>query len=137
MRAVAPFLAGASGMRLRAFLPWSLLGTAAWAATFTLAGYAFHDSFSAAAEHLTHAAFAIALIAAGVFLWRARRRRAVCSGSLSGRRSAPQRFPEPRFRREATHSAKSGQSQTLLTDRQLQYSKLPKAHESVNRSQMA
>ena len=26
VRAVAPFLAGASGMRLRAFLPWSLLG---------------------------------------------------------------------------------------------------------------
>ena len=31
IRAVAPFLAGSSGMRLRAFLPWSLLGTAAWA----------------------------------------------------------------------------------------------------------
>ena len=46
VRAVAPFLAGASGMRLRAFLPWSLLGTAAWATTFTLVGYAFHDSFS-------------------------------------------------------------------------------------------
>jgi membrane protein DedA with SNARE-associated domain len=74
VRAVAPFLAGASGMRLRAFLPWSLLGTAAWAATFTLAGYAFHDSFSAAAEHLTHAAFAIALIAAAAVLWRTRRR---------------------------------------------------------------
>ena len=40
VRAVAPFLAGASGMRLRAFLPWSLLGTAAWATTFTLVGYA-------------------------------------------------------------------------------------------------
>ena len=39
MRAVAPFLAGASEMRLRAFLPWSLLGTAAWATTFTLVGY--------------------------------------------------------------------------------------------------
>jgi membrane protein DedA with SNARE-associated domain len=74
VRAVAPFLAGASGMRLRAFLPWSLLGTAAWAATFTLVGYAFHDSFSAAAEHLTQGAFALALLAAAVLAFRARRR---------------------------------------------------------------
>ena len=56
VRAVAPFLAGASGMRLRAFLPWSLLGTAAWAATFTLVGYVFHASFSAAADYVTHGA---------------------------------------------------------------------------------
>jgi membrane protein DedA with SNARE-associated domain len=48
IRAVAPFLAGASGMRVRAFVPWSLLGTAAWATTFTLVGYVFHASFSAA-----------------------------------------------------------------------------------------
>ena len=74
MRAVAPFLAGSSGMRLRAFLPWSLLGTALWASTFTLVGYAFHDSFSAAASQLTHAAFALAIIAGGAFAWRARRR---------------------------------------------------------------
>jgi membrane-associated protein len=74
VRAVAPFLAGASGMRLRAFLPWSLLGTAAWATTFTLVGYAFHDSFSAAASHLTHAAFALAIVAAGVLAYRAHRR---------------------------------------------------------------
>jgi membrane-associated protein len=74
VRAIAPFLAGASGMRLRAFLPWSLLGTAAWATTFTLVGYAFHDSFSTAAKHLTHATFAIAIVAAAVFTWRAHRR---------------------------------------------------------------
>ena len=76
VRAVAPFLAGSSGMRLRAFLPWSLAGTAAWATTFTLVGYAFHDSFSTAAKHLTHAAFALAVVAAVVLLWRARRRSA-------------------------------------------------------------
>ena len=74
VRAVAPFLAGSSGMRLRAFLPWSLLGTAMWATTFTLVGYAFHDSFSTAASHLTHAAFALAIVAAAVFAWRAHRR---------------------------------------------------------------
>ena len=75
MRAVAPFLAGSSGMRLRAFLPWSLLGTAAWATTFTLVGYAFHDSFSTAAKHLTHGAFALALIAAAALAWRAHAQR--------------------------------------------------------------
>jgi membrane-associated protein len=74
VRAVAPFLAGASGMRLRAFLPWSLLGTAAWATTFTLVGYAFHDSFSTAAKHLTHGAFALAIIAAAALAFRAHRR---------------------------------------------------------------
>ena len=73
VRAVAPFLAGASGMRLRGFLPWSLLGTAAWATTFTLVGYAFHDSFSTAAKHLTHAAFAAAIVAAAVVAFRAYR----------------------------------------------------------------
>ena len=46
IRAVSPFLAGSSGLRFRAFLPWSLLGTAVWASAFTLVGYAFSESFS-------------------------------------------------------------------------------------------
>jgi membrane protein DedA with SNARE-associated domain len=71
VRAVAPFLAGASGMRLRAFLPWSLLGTAAWATTFTLVGYAFHRSFASAAHTLTHGALALAVVATAVLLLRA------------------------------------------------------------------
>jgi membrane protein DedA with SNARE-associated domain len=73
VRAVAPFLAGASAMRLRAFLPWSILGTGLWATTFTLVGYAFHDSFSAAAGNLTHAALALAVLAAAILAWRAHR----------------------------------------------------------------
>ena len=73
VRAVAPFLAGASGMRLRAFLPWSLLGTAAWAATFTLVGYIFHASFSAAADYVAHGAFGLAVVAAVGLAWRAHR----------------------------------------------------------------
>jgi membrane-associated protein len=71
VRAVAPFLAGASGMRLRAFLPWSLLGTAAWATTFTLVGYVFHRSFASAAHTLTHGALALAVVATAVLLLRA------------------------------------------------------------------
>jgi membrane-associated protein len=73
VRAVAPFLAGSSGMRLRAFLPWSILGTAAWATTFTLVGYVFHRSFSAAADYVTHGAFALAVVAAVALAWRAHR----------------------------------------------------------------
>jgi membrane-associated protein len=73
VRAVAPFLAGSSGMRLRAFVPWSLLGTAAWAATFTLVGYVFHRSFSAAADYVTHGALALAVVAGVALAWRAHR----------------------------------------------------------------
>jgi membrane-associated protein len=74
VRAVAPFLAGASGMRLRAFLPWSLLGTGVWATTFTLIGYAFHESFASATKGLTYGALGVALLAAGAIAWRHRRR---------------------------------------------------------------
>jgi membrane protein DedA with SNARE-associated domain len=73
VRAVAPFLAGASRLRLRAFLPWSLLGTAAWATAFTLVGYAFHESFASAAHTLTHAALGLAVVAAAVVAFRAHR----------------------------------------------------------------
>jgi membrane-associated protein len=73
IRAVAPFLAGASGMRLRAFLPWSLLGTAAWATAFTVVGYIFEDSFSSASDLLAHGLFAAAVVAAAVLAFRAHR----------------------------------------------------------------
>jgi membrane-associated protein len=73
VRAVAPFLAGSSGMRVRAFLPWSILGTAAWAATFTLVGYIFHRSFSAAADYVTHGALGLAVVAGLALAWRAHR----------------------------------------------------------------
>jgi membrane-associated protein len=61
-------------MRIRAFLPWSLLGTFVWATAFTLVGYAFHASFSAAAGALTHGALAIAVVAAAVLALREYRR---------------------------------------------------------------
>jgi membrane-associated protein len=75
VRAVAPFLAGSSGMRLRAFVPWSLIGTALWAATFTLVGYAFHESFESASKSLTQGLLGAALLAAAVIGWRHHRRR--------------------------------------------------------------
>ncbi len=73
VRAVAPFLAGASGLSLRGFLPWSLLGTLAWGSAFTLIGYAFHESFQSAAHLVTHAMFGAAVAAALVLAWRAHR----------------------------------------------------------------
>ena len=81
VRAVAPFLAGASGMRLRDFLPWSLLGTFLWATAFTLVGYAFHASFASAAHTLTHAAFGAAVLAAAVLAFRAHRQARAASAS--------------------------------------------------------
>jgi membrane protein DedA with SNARE-associated domain len=77
VRAVAPFLAGASRMRPRAFLPWSLLGTAAWSATFVIVGYAFSDSFGKASDAITHGALAAAVLATAVLLVRARRQATV------------------------------------------------------------
>jgi membrane protein DedA with SNARE-associated domain len=80
IRAVSPFLAGASGLRLRSFLPWSLIGTAVWASAFTLVGYAFSESFSKAAGALTHGAFALAVLAAVVLAVRVHRKAARPSG---------------------------------------------------------
>jgi membrane protein DedA with SNARE-associated domain/membrane-associated phospholipid phosphatase len=45
VRALAPFLAGASRMPLRTFLPYDVLGAGAWSATFCVLGYAFWRSF--------------------------------------------------------------------------------------------
>ena len=73
VRAVSPFLAGASGLRTGAFLPWSLLGTAVWASAYTLAGYAFHRSFASATHVLTYGALGLAVLAALVLAMRARR----------------------------------------------------------------
>ena len=64
VRAVAPFLAGRLGMRLRAFLPWSLLGTAAWAAAFTLIGYLFQELVRRGGRRVAHGAFGLAVLAA-------------------------------------------------------------------------
>jgi membrane protein DedA with SNARE-associated domain len=75
VRAVAPFLAGASKLPLRRFAPFSLLGTLAWSAAFTHVGYVFHESFSAAAGALTHGALALAVVAAAVLTVRALRTR--------------------------------------------------------------
>jgi membrane protein DedA with SNARE-associated domain/diacylglycerol kinase family enzyme len=64
VRAVSPFLAGASGFALRRFLPWSAAGALAWAAAFTLIGYAFSESFSQSGEAAARIALAAVALAA-------------------------------------------------------------------------
>ena len=75
VRAVAPFVAGASGLALRRFLPFSIVGTFVWAVGYTLAGYAFSESFEAAAGALTHGALALAVLAAAAVAVKALRDR--------------------------------------------------------------
>ncbi len=50
VRALAPFVAGSSGMRYTYYLPFSVLGTGLWAATFSLIGYFASQSLDAAAS---------------------------------------------------------------------------------------
>jgi undecaprenyl-diphosphatase len=66
VRALAPFIAGSSGMRYRNYLPYSLLGTGLWAATFSLVGYFASQHLDAAANAAGKSTFyfglAVALI---------------------------------------------------------------------------
>ncbi len=50
VRAVAPFTAGSSGLRYRSFVPYSVLGTGLWSATFCLVGYYASQNIDRAAE---------------------------------------------------------------------------------------
>jgi membrane protein DedA with SNARE-associated domain len=73
IRAVAPFLAGSTGMRLRAVLPWSLLGTGVWSTAFVLVGYACSASVEHATGVLSKGALGLAVVAALILTVRARR----------------------------------------------------------------
>lgn len=53
VRTLTPFVAGVCGLTLRRFLPYSVGGALAWAATFTLLGYVFSDSCTAAWDVVT------------------------------------------------------------------------------------
>jgi len=74
VRAFAPFIAGSSGMRYRAFVPYSILGTGLWASAHILVGYFFSRSIESAAEYAGRGAFVLAstivVVVAVVFLVR-------------------------------------------------------------------
>jgi membrane protein DedA with SNARE-associated domain/membrane-associated phospholipid phosphatase len=57
VRAFAPFIAGSSGMRYRAFVPYSILGTGLWSSAHILIGYAFSRSIDTAAKYAGRGAF--------------------------------------------------------------------------------
>ncbi len=77
VRALAPFIAGASGMAYRRFVPFSVVGTGLWATTFCVLGYVFWRSFDRVAHIAGQAVFGFGLtVAVIVGLVTAYRRRA-------------------------------------------------------------
>jgi len=77
VRAIAPFVAGSSGMRYVRFIPYSVMGTGLWATTFLLLGYFFWRSFDRVADIAGRATFAFAVVAgtAAAIFWAYRRLR--------------------------------------------------------------
>ncbi|WP_445152287.1 bifunctional DedA family/phosphatase PAP2 family protein [Baekduia sp. Peel2402] len=70
VRAVNPFLAGSSGMPLRRFLPYDILGAGAWATMLLVLGYIFWQSFDQVlewAERGTLALGTVIVVLAAVF----------------------------------------------------------------------
>ena len=62
VRALAPFVAGSSGMRYRAFVPYSILGCGLWSAAHILIGYFFSRSIDTAAKYAGRGAFLLATL---------------------------------------------------------------------------
>ncbi len=57
VRALAPFIAGSSGMGYRGFVPYSVLGTGLWASAHIMIGYLFSRSIEAAADYAAKGIF--------------------------------------------------------------------------------
>jgi membrane-associated phospholipid phosphatase len=74
VRALAPFIAGSSGMRYRDFVPYSILGTGIWSSAHILIGYAFSRSIDTAAEYAGRGAFLlgtlIVVVVGSIYLYR-------------------------------------------------------------------
>jgi undecaprenyl-diphosphatase len=77
VRAVAPFIAGASGLAYRRFLPYSVIGTGLWGTFYTLLGYLFYRSFDKVAGYAGQATlvFATLVITIVSTVWSYRRLR--------------------------------------------------------------
>jgi len=74
VRALAPFIAGSSDMRYRAFVPYSILGTGLWSSLHIVVGYLFSRSIETAAEYAGKGAFLlgtlIVIVVGSVLLYR-------------------------------------------------------------------
>ena len=74
VRAIAPFIAGSSGMRYSRFIPYSIIGTGLWSTCFLLLGFFFWQSFDKVAEYAGRATLVfgilVALVVGIVWTWR-------------------------------------------------------------------
>jgi membrane-associated protein len=101
LRALTPFVAGASRFPLRRFVPYTAMGALGWAAAFTLVGYGFSESFESAGEDAARIALAAALAVGAVMLiaavgsGRLRRARGHEPQQRQGRQGAERRPDEP------------------------------------------
>jgi membrane protein DedA with SNARE-associated domain len=76
VRAIAPFLAGASRMELRKFIPYDVLGSGLWAALFCLLGFFFWRSLDQVEAYIGRGAAAFTgLVVVGLVIWFVRRLR--------------------------------------------------------------
>jgi membrane protein DedA with SNARE-associated domain/membrane-associated phospholipid phosphatase len=77
VRALAPFIAGSSGLPYRRFIPYSIVGTGLWASLFCTLGYLFWRSFDKVAHLVGQAVFGfgvtVAVIVGVVVAYRRRR----------------------------------------------------------------
>jgi membrane protein DedA with SNARE-associated domain/membrane-associated phospholipid phosphatase len=77
VRALAPFIAGSSGLPYRRFIPYSIVGTGLWSTLFCTIGYLFYRSFDKVAHLVGQAVFGfgvtVAVIVGVVVAYRRRR----------------------------------------------------------------
>jgi membrane protein DedA with SNARE-associated domain/membrane-associated phospholipid phosphatase len=74
VRPIAPFIAGASGMRYRRFLPYSVLGTGIWGPGLCVLGYIFWQSFDQVTKIAGRATLVFTvLVAIGAGVWYLRK----------------------------------------------------------------
>jgi membrane-associated protein len=99
IRAVSPFIAGASGLALGRFVVWSMAGALLWATTFTLVGYGFSESFEQSGETAARIG-AGGVLAAGLAL-------AAVAWLRSGRRRGSRGTDEPQ-RHERAEGSQAG-----------------------------
>jgi undecaprenyl-diphosphatase len=77
VRAVNPFLAGASGMPLRRFLPYDIVGAGAWATMLLVLGYVFWQSFDRVLQYAERGTLGLGttIVVLAAIVWLVRRYR--------------------------------------------------------------
>jgi undecaprenyl-diphosphatase len=75
VRAVNPFLAGSSGMPLRRFLPYDVVGAGAWATMLLVLGYVFWQSFDRVLHYAEQGTLALGttIVVIACLVWLVRR----------------------------------------------------------------